>query len=75
MLQNRQINVGFNFKIRLKVSLILDLKGECIGIESQRKEKVKLTSLCPLPTFIFCVFLGPHLRHMEAPRLGVQLEL
>ena len=27
--------------------------------------------------FIYClfVFLGPHLRHMEIPGLGVQLEL
>ena len=23
----------------------------------------------------FCVFLGPHLRHMEVPRLGVESEL
>ena len=25
--------------------------------------------------YIFFVFLGPHLRHMEVPRLGVQSEL
>ena len=25
--------------------------------------------------FTFFVFLGPYLRHMEVPRLGVQLEL
>ena len=25
--------------------------------------------------FIFLVFLGPHLQHMEIPRLGVQSEL
>ena len=25
--------------------------------------------------FIYCVFLGPHPRHMEIPRLGVQSEL
>ena len=25
--------------------------------------------------FFFLVFLGPHLRHMEVPRLGVKLEL
>ena len=25
--------------------------------------------------FIYLVFLGPHQRHMEVPRLGVQLEL
>ena len=26
-------------------------------------------------SFIYFVFLGPHLRHMEVPRLGVELEL
>ena len=25
--------------------------------------------------YLFIVFLGPHLRHMEVPRLGVKLEL
>ena len=25
--------------------------------------------------FFFCLFLGPHPRHMESPRLGVELEL
>ena len=25
--------------------------------------------------FLFCIFLGPHLRHMEVPRLGVESEL
>ena len=25
--------------------------------------------------FFFLVFLGPHLRHMEVPRLGVEAEL
>ena len=30
----------------------------------------------PLRQFqLFFVFLGPHLQHMEVPRLGVQLEL
>ena len=30
------------------------------------------------PLFVFsrvCIFLGTHLRHMEAPRLGVESEL
>ena len=27
------------------------------------------------PSFFFLVFLGPHLRRMEVPRLGVELEL
>ena len=25
--------------------------------------------------FFFLVFLGPHLQHMEVPRLGVEVEL
>ena len=28
-----------------------------------------------LDSFFFFVFVGPHLRHMEVPRLGVELEL
>ena len=28
-----------------------------------------------LTYFLFFCFLGPHPRHMEVPRLGVQLEL
>ena len=28
-----------------------------------------------LPLFILFYFLGPHLQHMEVPRLGVELEL
>ena len=27
------------------------------------------------PPFVFCLFLGPHLRHMKVPRLGVELKL
>ena len=34
----------------------------------------KQTFLLFIYLFIFC-FLGPHLRHMEVPRLGVKLEL
>ena len=26
-------------------------------------------------SFLFLVFVGPHLRHMEIPRLGVESEL
>ena len=33
-----------------------------------------LDSFC-LFVFVFFVFLGPDLRHMEVPRLGVQSEL
>ena len=25
--------------------------------------------------YLFCLFLGPHLGHMEIPRLGIELEL
>ena len=39
----------------------------------------KLTFLkgqfCFIYLFIYFVFLGPHLRHVEVPRLGVELEL
>ena len=34
-----------------------------------------LTSLLAFLSFFFFLTLGPHLRHMEVPRLGVQLEL
>ena len=36
-----------------------------------------LASFCFLFCFVFCLFvsLGPHLRHMEVPRLGVESEL
>ena len=30
--------------------------------------------LVPLSIYVF-VFLGPHLQHMEVPRLGVELEM
>ena len=33
------------------------------------------SNLCQLIIIIIIVFLGPYLRHMELPRLGVQLEL
>ena len=32
-------------------------------------------SLASLGEFFSFVFLGPHLQHMEVPRLGVELEL
>ena len=34
----------------------------------------KVTKSYILFIFIFCFFLGPHLWHMEVPRLGVKLE-
>ena len=42
-----------------------DIQGKVIDLV-QPKEVVFL--------FFFC-FLGPHLLHMEVPRLGVELEL
>ena len=47
--------------------------GDYIGSLTCRAMRELLKSL-----FIFCVsfvFLGPHLRHMELPRLGVESEL
>ena len=34
-----------------------------------------LLFFCFLLLFLFFVFLGPHLQHMEVPMLGVELEL
>ena len=34
-----------------------------------------LWSRVPLPGLYLLIFLGPHLRHMEVPRLGVESEL
>ena len=32
-------------------------------------------NILSLNFFVFCLFLGLHLQHMEVPRLGVKLEL
>ena len=49
----------------------------CIPIEQQNSAKRKSSCFPPLFFFLFpfFVFLGPHLQHMEVPRLGVELEL
>ena len=36
--------------------------------------KNKTSEIRPFLFVLFC-FLGPHLQHLEVPRLGVQLEL
>ena len=38
-------------------------------------EKLKTIQACGLFIYLFISFLGPHLQHMEVPRLGVELEL
>ena len=40
-------------------------------IAAQRERQIPFVELL----FMVTVFLGPHLRHMEIPRLGVQSEL
>ena len=47
------------------------------GSQKKKKEKRKYILLLwpAIYLFIYLVFLGLHLRHMEAPRLGVQSEL
>ena len=45
-----------------------------VSIASEGKKKVAGRRF-PLLQFLFFFFLGPYLRHMEVPRLGVQLEL
>ena len=43
------------------------------GIRQQEARKATLELYYFV--FIYFVFSGPHLQHMEAPRLGVELEL
>ena len=49
-----------------------------IAIKLSKLLKVKLFPQCVyiyIYFFFFGLFLGPHLQHMEVPRLGVQSEL
>ena len=65
---NAIILIGIVHKVE-SISLLLE-------IINQQHKKLKIFSLALF--FFFCLFvffLGPHLVHMEFPRLGVELEL
>ena len=38
-------------------------------------KEIEGSTFIPFEHFFVCVFLGPNLRHMEVPRLGVKSEL
>ena len=53
--------------------------GECRMFEGLRiklkEENISLNFEFSVYFFVVVVFLGPHLHHMEVPRLGVKSEL
>ena len=55
-------------------------EGQCLAIAPVREEAVSVLPRILLlvdEVFFLCLFafLGPHPRHMEVPRLGVESEL
>ena len=52
------------------------LRGPCLTTQNKIVDKITTSiSLFYLIFFLFFIFLGPHLPHMEVPRLEVKLEL
>ena len=61
-----------NFKLTVAESRMMVVKGLEVGQTRRRCKKCKLSGFS---FFLFNIFLGLHLWHMEVPRLGVKLEL
>ena len=59
------------------VPVNMTLFGNRIFADDYIRMRSHWTGMGPIPValFIFFSFLGPHLRHMEVPRLGVESEL
>ena len=56
------------FKCTIKYTLVLKILLNSDD-ENDRWQQIRMVAI--LFYFILFVFLGPHLRHMEVPRLGV----
>ena len=48
---------------------------KCIGFHEEELEECMISKFPSSTLFFFLIFLGPHLQHVEVPRLGVQSEL
>ena len=59
-----------------QVGLTINKESSPVGTSSSQALEwtSRVDSAAFLLLFLFC-FLGPHLRHVEVPRLGVKLEL
>ena len=65
------IKIVQNYHLSRKFSMTEKTQGYLINL----KKNVKGNNLSITIIIIFFVFLGPHTRHIEVPRLEVELEL
>ena len=70
-MHRQSVSAGDSNWAFLQRKCISEREGLLRGVCLEEKFWVFFLFVC---LFVFC-FLGPHLRHMEFPRLGVQLDL